>query len=55
MTIWSEKKGAPVCTCYFTFFLDVIKAHSNDITMLTWFDDQMMLVTSSKEKLIKVL
>lgn len=34
--------------------LDVVKAHNNDITKLAWYEEKAMLVTSSKEKSIKV-
>jgi hypothetical protein len=33
---------------------DVLKAHTNDITRLQWFEDKTLLLTSSKDKVIKV-
>jgi WD40 repeat protein len=34
--------------------IDILKAHSSDITKLLWLDKEQMLVTGGKDKSIKV-
>lgn len=44
ITFWNTKKGD-------SFY--VLQAHSSDITKLQYFEDKKLLLTSSKEKVIK--
>ncbi len=39
---------------YYYYYLDALKAHANDITKMQYFEDKKLLLTSSKEKIIKV-
>lgn len=60
MTFWCATKAIPICN-YFLFkkilniIIDVLKAHESDITHMQWFEKDRILITSAKEKCIKVL
>lgn len=64
ITIWDTKKGQPICKltvvatllfAHITNYVDVIKSHGHEITKVQWIESKNMLLTSSKEKIIKVV
>lgn len=40
---------------FLSISLDVLKAHESDITHMQWFEKDRMLITSAKEKCMKVI
>ncbi|KRX05178.1 WD40-repeat-containing domain [Pseudocohnilembus persalinus] len=44
VTVWDVRQAQPIY---------VLKAHSKDITKLQWMEDKKILITTSKEKVIK--
>ena len=60
ITFWNATKATPICKNLVKKLvktlkkIDALKAHESDITHMQWFEKDRLMITSAKEKCIKV-